>query len=98
LVRSSISSKISHESVIGVSGQSVHSIENVTGSVARNVVSAAKSVIAAASLSAPVSSSADPPELQAARPRRAAAATSAVARRPARRVGRGVRSRFMSLL
>jgi TRAP-type C4-dicarboxylate transport system substrate-binding protein len=39
-----------------------------------------------------------PPELQAARPRRAAAATSAVARRPARWVGRGARSRFMSLL
>lgn len=40
-VRSSISSKTSHESVIGVSGQSVQSMEKVTGSVALKVVSAA---------------------------------------------------------
>ena len=97
LVRFSISSKISHESVIGVSGQSVQSIEKVTGSVALKVVSAAKLLIEAASFS-PASSSPEPPELHAARLIRAVAATSAVARCRARWVRRGARSSFMSLL
>ena len=97
LVRFSISSKISHESLMGDSGQSVQSMEKVTGSVALKVVSASKFSIEAASL--PLASpSSEPPELQAARPSRAVAATSAAVRRPARCVTRDARSSFMSLL